>query len=124
MSRRNPTLLLAVTLMLGFTGRAVTAQVKDFRPVTDAMLQNPEPGDWLNWRRTLDGWGYSPLKQINKQNVQRLQLAWSWGLGPGHIQPTPLIYGGVMYIVSPMSRDGIGGVQALDAVTGELLWDY
>ena len=30
-------------------------------PVTDAMLQDPSPADWLMWRRTLDGWGYSPL---------------------------------------------------------------
>ena len=50
------------------------AQVRDFKPVTDAMLVNPDPADWPNWRRTLDGWGYSPLKQINKQNVQQLQL--------------------------------------------------
>ena len=60
-----------------------TGQVKDFKPVTDAMLLNPDPADWPNWRRTLDGWGYSPLKQINTQNVHQLQLAWSWGLSAG-----------------------------------------
>ena len=38
-------------------------------PVTDAMLKNPAPGDWLMWRRTLNGWGYSPLEQVNKGNV-------------------------------------------------------
>ncbi len=31
-----------------------------FRPVTDAMLEKPDPGDWINWRRTYDGTGYSP----------------------------------------------------------------
>ena len=36
-----------------------------FRPVTDAMLEKPEPGEWINWRRTYDGTGYSPLTQIN-----------------------------------------------------------
>ena len=40
-------------------------------PVTDAMLQKPDPGDWLMWRRTLDGWGYSPLNQINRTNVSQ-----------------------------------------------------
>src|SRR6266436_3029521 len=35
-----------------------------FVPVTDAMLRNPDPGDWLMWRRTLNSWGYSPLNQI------------------------------------------------------------
>ena len=50
----------------------LTAQVKEFRPVTDAMLRNPAPGDWLNWRRTDNAWGYSPLDQINQKNVQQL----------------------------------------------------
>ena len=48
--------------------------------MTDAMLLTPDPADWPNWRRTLDGWGYSPLKQITTQNVHQLQLAWSWAL--------------------------------------------
>ena len=40
----------------------VSAQSSDtFVPVTDAMLEDPAPGDWLTWRRTADGWGYSPL---------------------------------------------------------------
>ena len=83
------------------------------------MLLNPDPADWPNWRRTLDGWGYSPLKQINKQNVHQLQLAWSWGLKPGLSQPTPLVANGTMYVPSPG-----GGAQALDAATGDLLWEY
>ncbi len=37
------------------------AGVANVTPVTDAMLQNPDPADWLMWRRTLDSWGYSPL---------------------------------------------------------------
>src|SRR5437870_5496226 len=95
------------------------AQVPAFKPVTDAMLLNPDPGDWINWRRTLDGWGFSPLKQINKDNVDQLQLVWAKTLGGGLNEPTPLVYNGVMYVPS-----ALGLVQALDAVTGELLWDY
>src|SRR5438876_7903198 len=94
-------------------------EVRDFKPVTDAMLLNPDPADWPNWRRTLDGWGYSPLKQIDTQNVHQLQLAWSWGLKPGLSQPTPLVSNGVMYVPSPG-----GGVQTLDAANGDLLWEY
>src|SRR2546429_10016949 len=56
------------------------AQVKNFRPVTEAMLRNPAPGDWLNWRRTDNAWGFSPLNQINRQNVHQLQLTWSWAM--------------------------------------------
>jgi alcohol dehydrogenase (cytochrome c) len=96
-----------------------TALASSFKSVTDAMLHNPNPGDWINWRRTLDGWGYSPLKQINTANVWQLQLAWSWALGDGISQPTPLVYNGVMYLPSPN-----GLVQALDAATGEFIWQF
>src|SRR5262245_9143660 len=98
---------------------AARAQVKSFRPVTDDMLQKPSPSDWLNWRRTYDGWGYSPLNQINTKNVGQLQLAWSWAMLPGNQQTTPLVYDGVMYLASPGSS-----VQALNAATGDLLWEY
>jgi alcohol dehydrogenase (cytochrome c) len=94
-------------------------RVANFTPVTDAMLVRPDPSEWLNWRRTLDGWGYSPLNQINTQNAQRLQLVWSWGLPAGDSQPTPLVHDGVMYIPGPL-----GVVQALDATTGEFIWEY
>jgi alcohol dehydrogenase (cytochrome c) len=80
----------AAIVML-FAGLVTTAQVGRFSPVTDTMLLNPDPADWPNWRRTLDGWGYSPLKQITTENVARLQLAWSWGLRPGLSQPNPLV---------------------------------
>ena len=98
---------------------AVQAQDRDFAPVTDAMLENPDPADWLSWRRTLDGWGYSPLDQITTDNAHRLQLAWSWGVAAGSQQTTPLVHDGVMYLANPGEI-----VQALDAVTGELLWEY
>jgi alcohol dehydrogenase (cytochrome c) len=95
------------------------AQPKTFRPVTDEMLQRPAAGDWLHWRRTYDGWGFSPLDQINRQNVGQLRLAWSWAMQPGNQQTTPLVYDGVMYLANPGST-----VQALNAATGDLLWEY
>lgn len=109
-----------VALLAVATGRYLAAQSPAFEPVTDATLLNPSPNDWLNYRRTLDGWGYSPLDQINTQNVNQLQLVWSWALAPGISQATPLVYKGVMYI-----PDGGGtGILALNAVTGDLLWDF
>ena len=83
---------LAPRLPLGAAqlGAARDEQAREFKPVTEAMLLNPDPADWPNWRRTLDGWGYSPLNQINKQNVHQLQLAWSWGLRPGRVSPRRL----------------------------------
>ena len=88
-------------------------------PVTDAVLQNPAPEDWLMWRRTLDGWGYSPLDQITTENVDRLRMVWTRGLGRGSQQGTPLAYDGVLYMPNP--RDVI---QAIDAVSGDLLWEH
>ncbi len=108
----------AVTLVF-LAGFVSTGQVKDFKPITEAMLLKPDPADWPNWRRTLDGWGYSPLSQINTRNVHQLRLAWSWALRSGQSQPTPLVSNGVMYVPSPG-----GGVQALDAGNGDLLWEY
>ena len=98
---------------------AVPAQERDFTPVTDAELQDPDPADWLNWRRTLDGWGYSPLDQVDRDNVGDLRLVWSWGLEPGVSQTTPIVHDGVMYIANPGNV-----VQALDARTGDFIWEY
>src|SRR5438876_11991708 len=101
-------------------GLLLFAQVKEFRPVTETMLRNPAPGDWLNWRRTDNAWGYSPLDQINRQNVTQLQLAWSWAMDDtGANEATPLVYDGIMYLPNPR-----GVIQALDAATGDLIWQY
>src|SRR5580765_5712234 len=109
---------LALAAVLG--NLWLIAQVKDFKPVTEATLRNPAPGDWPNWRRTDNAWGYSPLDQITRRNVQQLQLAWSWAMDDGGAQEgTPLVYNGVMYLPNPR-----GIIQALDAATGDLLWEY
>ena len=94
-------------------------QVAEIQPVTDAVLQNPEPSDWINWRRTLDGWGYSTLDSIDQTNVGQLQLAWSWGLEAGISQTTPIVRNGVMYVANPGNV-----IQALDAATGDFIWEY
>ena len=101
------------------TGVSLSAQDADYRPVTDAMLQNPDDGDWLNWRRTLDGWGYSPLDEITSDNAGDLRLAWSWALAEGSQQTTPLVHDGIMYIANPGAI-----IHALDAASGELIWEY
>src|SRR5262249_48200164 len=61
--------LLLVMLAVLAGGLLLFAQLKESRPVTEAMLRNPAPGDWPNWRRTDNAWGYSPLDQITRQNV-------------------------------------------------------
>ena len=107
-------------LMLAFSSAACFAQGSGgLSPVTDEMLRNPDPADWLMWRRTLDGWGYSPLDQINRENVARLELVWTQPMGPGIQEATPLVHDGVMFV--PNNSDYI---QAFDAATGELRWEY
>ena len=111
-------ILASGALTVGAT-RPTEAQDREFKPVTDAELQNPDPDDWLMWRRTLDSWGYSPLDQVDRDNVDTLRMVWSRALGPGRQQGTPLVYDGVMYMPNP--RDVI---EAIDAVTGDLKWVY
>ena len=97
----------------------VPAQERSIAPVTDAMLQNPDPADWLNWRRTLDGWGYSPLDQIDRENVDQLQFVWGLWISPGDSQAAPLVRDGVMFIPGPRNV-----VQAVDAATGDRIWEH
>jgi len=92
---------------------------EEFPPVTSEMLLNPADSDWIHFRRTYDSWAYSPLTSINRENVGNLQLAWGWAMEPGQQETTPLVYNGIMYLASPGSV-----VQALDAASGELLWEY
>jgi alcohol dehydrogenase (cytochrome c) len=61
MFRQRLGLSLAVLALVPFAPLAATAQSNEeagFVPVTDVMLEDPAPGDWLMWRRTLDGWGF------------------------------------------------------------------
>ncbi|RYZ11502.1 MAG: alcohol dehydrogenase [Alphaproteobacteria bacterium] len=80
---------------------------------------SPPAGSWLGWRRTRDAQGFSPLKQIDKKNVSKLQLAWSLALPPGPNQATPLMHDGVLFV---HSFNDI--VQAIDAENGDVLWQY
>ena len=99
---------------------AIGAQETGFVPVTQEMLRNPEPGEWLHWRGTQNAWGYSPLDQITTENVGQLQLVWAWAMDDTGPQETaPLIHDGVMYLPHPGNV-----VQALDAANGDLIWEY
>src|SRR5947199_6742363 len=93
-------LSMALVAILGNLWLA--AQVKDFKPVTEAMLRTPPPGDWLNWRRTDNAWGYSPLDQINRQNVTQLQSACSGRLTiPAPIKAPRLANDASRYLQNP-----------------------
>lgn len=88
--------------------------------VTDKRLVKPEAQNWLQYRGTYNGWGYSPLKQINDKNVGKMQLAWSFNTGAleGHQSP-PIVNGDYMYITTPGNQ-----IIALDPKTGQEIWRY
>ncbi|MFN7981668.1 MAG: PQQ-binding-like beta-propeller repeat protein [Vicinamibacterales bacterium] len=94
--------------------------LQNYKPVTEERLLHPEDSDVLMVRRTYDGWGYSPLKQITPANVARLKPVWSFATGntSGH-EATPLVNNGVMFVATPGNQ-----VLAIDAKTGLLLWRY
>ena len=113
--------VVTLTLSVGF-GAALSAQEASgstFVPVTDEMLQDPPASEWLMFRRTLDSWGYSPLDQVDRTNVQRLSLVWARELGVGTSEITPLAYDGVLYIPSV---DDV--IEAVDSATGDFIWRY
>ena len=100
-------------------GLSVQGEVKNYVPVTDAMLRNPPAGDWLMARRNYQAWSYSPLDEITRGNVKELKLAWSWAMNEaGANQAMPLVHNGIMYLGNTGNM-----MQALDAATGELIWE-
>jgi alcohol dehydrogenase (cytochrome c) len=99
---------------------ASAGEIANYTPVTQQRLDNPEPGNWMLYRRTYDGQGYSPLDQINAQNVKDLVPVWTFSTGvtEGHEAP-PIVNNGVMFVATPQAQ-----VIALDAKTGDEIWRY
>jgi len=104
----------------GPLGVTFPGTVKNYIPVTDEMLRNQDPGDWLMARRNYQGWSHSPLTQITRDNVKELQLAWVWSMNEGQSnEPSPVVHNGIIYLTNTMNT-----VQALDARTGDLIWEH
>jgi alcohol dehydrogenase (cytochrome c) len=102
------------------TGVTVAGRVEHFRPVTDAMLRDPDPNDWIMLRGNYQAWNHSALKQIDRANVGGLRLVWQWAMSAGGAnEPAPIVHDGIMYLNHTDNT-----VQALDAVTGDLIWEH
>ncbi|MDP6297571.1 MAG: PQQ-binding-like beta-propeller repeat protein [Candidatus Marinimicrobia bacterium] len=93
--------------------------------VAPVSAQHGAPnGDWPYWGGDAGSTRYSALDQINKNNVQKLEIAWRWysaNYGPipeFYFRATPLEVGGVIYTVAGERRAAV----AIDAGTGETLW--
>lgn len=109
-------------LLLSACGDGGVTQDGDTAVVSDERLVNAgaEPHNWLNHGRTYSEQRYSPLDEINTQNVAQLKLAWHLDLPSRRgLEATPLVVDGRMYTTGTWSR-----VYALDAASGALLWEY
>jgi alcohol dehydrogenase (cytochrome c) len=93
--------------------------LQSYAPVSDAVLTKPDPADWIMMRGNYQGWGFSTLNQVNKTNVKGLQLVWARTMEAGINEATPIVHNGVMFLGNPNDV-----VQAIDAASGELLWQY
>src|SRR5713101_2812672 len=94
-------------------------------PEIDRLLQSPAGKDWVTNGGNLTNQRYSTLKQIDTSNVKQLKGAWmtrlkgSGAAGKYSFEASPLVKDGVMYVVT-----GNDDVFALNAKTGEILWEY
>ena len=116
-------LMLGVALgAFGVTGAMAQqppSPLANWKTITEETMRKPADGDWLMWRRTYANWGYSPLDQINKDNVKGLRVAWTWSLTSGVTEIEPLVHDGVLFVTNAGDK-----IQALNAANGDLLWEY
>src|SRR5438445_13046885 len=118
------TFLLSLSIALfgihGVHAEGVHVEPTPYPTVTDERLEHPEAGDWLMYRRTYDGFGFSPLNQITPSNIHQLTLAWSVSTDLlGAHETTVIVNGGRMFITTPQNN-----IIAFDAKTGTQLWRY
>ncbi len=112
--------LLASAAVLAMTSIASAQATRKYTPITTEMLNAPAGQEWLSWRGSYNNHGFSTLNQINKDNVKDLELAWAYPMPDvGQQETAPLIHDGIMFI---STNNAI--VNALDAKTGDLLWEY
>ena len=116
---------------------AVLFLVASFAAESSAQPKSAkEQGEWPTWGGDPGSMHYSPLTQVNRENVANLQLAWEWDTGeeplrgprlpvpdnpvrPGSFENTPLVYDGVMYVSTSYNK-----VVTLNPDTGQVLWTY
>ena len=106
------------SLVLLWAVTSLAQSLPPYNPVTQERLLNPEESNWLMYRGTYDSHGYSTLDQINMENVDELEMVWSFstGLREGHQAP-PIVNDGYMYVSTPQNH-----IIALNARTGDLIW--
>jgi alcohol dehydrogenase (cytochrome c) len=110
----------ALASLTAATPARAQASDREWVPITAERLQNPAPGDWMNYRRSYDVTGYSPLREINRRNVADLRLVWAYTMRDNsRWVATPIVANGLMFV-----SEGSGRVVAFDVQTGEVVWAH
>ena len=105
-----------INLVETYSGSTKIGLINDER----ILAAESEPGNWLAHGRTYEENRFSPLTQINKENVSQLSLAWYKDMGTNRAQEsTPIVVDGIMFLTSSWSK-----VFAIDAITGETIWSF
>jgi glucose dehydrogenase len=114
-----------------FITQTLQAESTAYSTVTDDRLEHPDAGDWLMYRRTYDGSGFSPLKQMTPSNIGRLTLGWSVSTDLlGAHETTPIVNRGRMFITTPqnniieLDKTGCYSTLAPLAVRGKIIVGY
>jgi len=118
MSRLTLTLLLA---SLGTAAGAAETTAKTHPVTAEKLLAGTSnPSEWLMYGGDYNNWRFSPLKDINRDNVGKIQAAWMFQTGvPGQLEASPVVADGVMFLSAAHNN-----LWALDATTGKALWKY
>ncbi len=107
---------LAAALLMACAAHAGASTVVDGKALSD----REQGANWLAYGRNYYEQRFSPLDQINRDNVSKLGLAWSMPLPEDRsLLSTPLVIDGVMYFTGSWSK-----TRAVEAATGKLLWEF
>ena len=119
MSTKRLTYLSIYILSMSISLVAISSPATNSVTVNQQALINPGK-EWLNYGRTYKEQRYSPLAEINKNNVKELDLAWSFKFDTARgMEATPIMHNGVLYVSTGWSH-----VHAINARTGAELWHY
>ena len=119
MSTKRLTYLSIYILSMTISLVAISSPATNSVTVNQQALINPGK-EWLNYGRTYKEQRYSPLAEINKNNVNELDLAWSFKFDTARgMEATPIMHNGVLYVSTGWSH-----VHAINARTGAEIWHY
>lgn len=110
-------LLVIATALMSLASHANSQPAA--QTVNESNIMNPG-GEWLSHGRTYREQRFSPLDSVNRDNVDELDLVWSFKFDTARgMEATPIVHDGVIYVSTGWSH-----VHAIDARSGEELWHY